>query len=62
MKCSQHGTIEALKTQTLAARTYTITHKDAELDDTIQYQVYGWYYYPGTEIAVYEGAEAKVNN
>ncbi|WP_413362465.1 SpoIID/LytB domain-containing protein [Robertmurraya sp. 2P01SA] len=35
--------IEALKAQTLAARTYTITHKDAELDDTIHYQVYGGY-------------------
>jgi SpoIID/LytB domain protein len=35
--------IEALKAQTLAARTYTITHKSPQLDDTIQYQVYGGY-------------------
>lgn len=35
--------IEALKAQTLAARTYTLLHKDAELDDTIHYQVYGGY-------------------
>ncbi len=35
--------IEALKAQTLAARTYTIMHKDSTLDDTIQYQVYGGY-------------------
>lgn len=35
--------IEALKAQTLAARTYTITHKNPQLDDTIQYQVYGGY-------------------
>ena len=35
--------IEALKAQTLAARTYTITHKTTELDDTIHYQVYGGY-------------------
>lgn len=35
--------IEALKAQTLAARTYTITHKNPKLDDTIQYQVYGGY-------------------
>jgi stage II sporulation protein D len=35
--------LEALKAQTLAARTYTITHKTGELDDTIHYQVYGGY-------------------
>lgn len=35
--------IETLKAQTLAARTYTITHKSPQLDDTIQYQVYGGY-------------------
>jgi stage II sporulation protein D len=35
--------IEALKAQTLAARTYTVTHLDTKLDDTIQYQVYGGY-------------------
>jgi stage II sporulation protein D len=35
--------LEALKAQTLAARTYTITHKGPQLDDTIQYQVYGGY-------------------
>lgn len=35
--------IEALKAQTLAARTYTITHLDRPMDDTIHYQVYGGY-------------------
>lgn len=35
--------LEALKAQTLAARTYTITHTNPQLDDTIQYQVYGGY-------------------
>ncbi|WP_258000369.1 SpoIID/LytB domain-containing protein [Bacillus sp. Marseille-P3661] len=35
--------IEALKAQTLAARTYTITHLNPKLDDTIQFQVYGGY-------------------
>jgi SpoIID/LytB domain protein len=35
--------IEALKAQTLAARTYTITHTNTELDDTTFYQVYGGY-------------------
>ena len=35
--------LEALKAQTLAARTYTITHKNAKIDDTIHYQVYGGY-------------------
>lgn len=35
--------IEALKAQTLAARTYTITQLHSELDDTTQYQVYGGY-------------------
>ncbi len=35
--------LEALKAQTLAARTYAITHQTSKLDDTIQYQVYGGY-------------------
>lgn len=35
--------IEALKAQTLAARTYTITHLNSKLDDTTHYQVYGGY-------------------
>jgi stage II sporulation protein D len=35
--------IEALKAQTLAARTYMVTHQSPQLDDTIQYQVYGGY-------------------
>lgn len=35
--------LDALKAQTLAARTYTITHKTAKLDDTTHYQVYGGY-------------------
>lgn len=35
--------LEALKAQTLAARTYTITRINSLIDDTIQYQVYGGY-------------------
>ncbi|TXC91763.1 SpoIID/LytB domain-containing protein [Metabacillus litoralis] len=35
--------IETLKAQSLAARTYTVTHMDKEMDDTIQFQVYGGY-------------------
>jgi stage II sporulation protein D len=35
--------IEALKAQTLAARTYTVTRINSILDDTIHYQVYGGY-------------------
>lgn len=47
--------IEALKAQTLAARTYTITHINSNLDDTIQYQVYGGYnQFPNTTKAVME--------
>ncbi|MCU9613803.1 SpoIID/LytB domain-containing protein [Caldibacillus lycopersici] len=35
--------LEALKAQTLAARTYTVTHQSSNLDDTTHYQVYGGY-------------------
>ncbi|UPG63770.1 SpoIID/LytB domain-containing protein [Metabacillus endolithicus] len=35
--------LETLKAQALAARTYTMTHMDKDMDDTIQYQVYGGY-------------------
>lgn len=35
--------LETLKAQALAARTYTMTHMDKEMDDTIQFQVYGGY-------------------
>ncbi|PMC33681.1 modulator protein [Bacillus sp. UMB0899] len=35
--------LETLKAQALAARTYTITHMDKDMDDTIQFQVYGGY-------------------
>ncbi|WP_226529848.1 SpoIID/LytB domain-containing protein [Metabacillus niabensis] len=35
--------LETLKAQALAARTYTMTHLDMEMDDTIQFQVYGGY-------------------
>jgi stage II sporulation protein D len=47
--------LEALKAQTLAARTYTITRINSILDDTIQYQVYGGYNrYDQTKRAVNE--------
>lgn len=35
--------LETLKAQALAARTYTMTHMDKEMDDTIQFQVYAGY-------------------
>lgn len=35
--------LETLKAQTLAARTYAVTHMNKEMDDTIRFQVYGGY-------------------
>jgi stage II sporulation protein D len=45
--------IETLKAQVLAARTYAVSHLNSNMDDTIQYQVYGGYCWkPGTTKAV----------
>ncbi|WP_246943424.1 SpoIID/LytB domain-containing protein [Bacillus pinisoli] len=47
--------IETLKAQALAARTYAVSHMNAEMDDTIQYQVYAGYdWSPSTTRAVEE--------
>ncbi|WP_240675822.1 SpoIID/LytB domain-containing protein [Ammoniphilus sp. CFH 90114] len=47
--------IETLKAQSLAARTYAVTHMRKEMDDTISFQVYGGYaWYPSTTKAVEE--------
>lgn len=47
--------LEALKAQTLAARTYAVSHMKKDMDDSIQYQVYGGYdWHPRTSQAVEE--------
>jgi stage II sporulation protein D len=55
---------EALKAQTVAARTYASTYKSIIIDDTINYQVYGGYnWHPNSTAAVNEtkGEVLKVN-
>lgn len=55
---------EALKAQTVAARTYAFTYKSVIIDDTINYQVYGGYnWHPNSTAAVDEtkGEVLKVN-
>ena len=47
--------LEALKAQTLAARTYAVSHMKKLMDDTIQFQVYGGYdWHPRTSQAIAE--------
>ncbi|MFC4322190.1 SpoIID/LytB domain-containing protein [Litchfieldia salsa] len=47
--------LETLKAQALAARTYAFTQKEKEMNDTIQYQVYGGFTWnPETTKAVEE--------
>ncbi|WP_456275213.1 SpoIID/LytB domain-containing protein [Bacillus sp. AK128] len=47
--------IETLKAQALAARTYAVSHLNADMNDTIQYQVYAGYdWRPSTTRAVEE--------
>lgn len=47
--------LETLKAQSLAARTYAVTHMKKEMDDTIGFQVYGGYtWFPNTTRAVVE--------
>jgi SpoIID/LytB domain protein len=55
---------EALKAQTVAARTYASTYKSIIIDDTINYQVYGGYnWHPNSTAAVDEtkGEVLKIN-
>ena len=52
--------LEALKAQTLAARTYAVSHMKKVMDDTIQFQVYGGYdWHPRTSLAI-EGTKGQV--
>lgn len=56
---------EALKAQTVAARTYAFTYKSVIIDDTINYQVYGGFnWHPNSTAAVDEtkGEVLKVNS
>ncbi|WP_163970868.1 SpoIID/LytB domain-containing protein [Oceanobacillus halotolerans] len=52
--------LETLKAQTLAARTYAVSHVDKLIDDTIQYQVYGGYEWDETTTQAVEETKGEV--